>query len=139
MMPQKPEQVSSFPDYMHQGLGTGRIDAEHASVGVNWALEAYARSTEVLLKASSVTEIAEHVCQEIVRHDGYALALVGLLDRTSGDINVIRSAGTAKGYAEGLVLSINENVPAGQGPTGTALRNRQIQVVEDALSDPLYA
>jgi len=104
---------------------------------LNWALEAYARSTEVLLTASSVTEIAEHVCQEIVRHDRYALALVGLLDQSSGDIDVIRSAGAAKGYAEGLTLSINENKPGGQGPTGTAMRNGRLQVVEDALTDPL--
>ena len=102
-------------------------------------MEAYVRSTEVLLKASSVTEIADHVCQEIVRHDGYALALVGLLDPLSGEINVIRTAGAAKGYAANLSLSINENTPGGQGPTGAAMRNRRIQVVEDALIDPLYA
>lgn len=138
-MPQKPQSIGSFADGNYQGLSAGWTDGASASIGLNWALEAYARSTEVLLKASSVDEIADHVCQEIVRHDGYALALVGLIDTSSGDINVIRSAGTAKGYADGLVLSINENVPSGQGPTGTALRNGRIQVVEDALIDPLYA
>ena len=67
------------------------------------------------------------------------MALVGLLDPLSGEINVIRTAGAAKGYAANLSLSINENTPGGQGPTGAAMRNRRIQVVEDALIDPLYA
>lgn len=138
-MPQKPQSISNFADANYQALSAGWTDETDTSVGLNWALEAYARSTEVLLKASSVTEIADHVCQEIVRHDGYALALVGLIDPSSGDINVIRAAGAAKGYADGLALSIDENAPGGQGPTGVALRNGQIQVVEDALIDPLYA
>ncbi|GEO01664.1 hypothetical protein NSE01_34960 [Novosphingobium sediminis] len=67
------------------------------------------------------------------------MALVGLLDPSSEEINIIRAAGAAKGYADGLVLSINENAPGGQGPTGTAMRNGGIQVVEDALTDTLYA
>lgn len=138
-MPQKPQSIGNFADEDFQGLGGNLNDQARASVGLNWALEAYARSTQVLLKATSVTDIADHVCEEIVRHDGYALALVGLLDASSGDVNVIRAAGAARGYADGLALSIDENVPAGQGPTGTALRNGRIQVVEDALTDELYA
>lgn len=138
-MPQKPQTVSNPADENYQGLIAGEAAEFNASIGLNWALEAYARSTEVLLKASSVTEIADHVCKEIVRHDGYALALVGLLDPASGDINVIRAAGAAKGYTDGLNLSIRENAPGGQGPTGTAMRNGRIHVVDDSLTDPLYA
>lgn len=138
-MPQQPQSLSTFADGSYQGLSASGAEKDHAAVGVNWALEAYARSTEVLLKASSVTDLAEHVCQEIVRHDGYALALVGLLDPLSGEINFIKSAGAAKGYAEGLVLSIDETVPGGQGPTGIALRSGRIKVVEDALTDVHYA
>lgn len=138
-MPLKPREIGVFADNNRQRQGIAVVGEDSTSIGLNWALEAYARSTEALLKASSVTEIAEHVCEEIVRHDGYALSLVGLLDPSSGDINVIRAAGAAKGYAEGLALSINANVPGGQGPTGVAMRSRQIQVVEDALTDPLYA
>ena len=108
-------------------------------MGLNWALEAYSRSTEVLLKATSVSEIAEHVCKEIVRHDRYALAVVGLLDPLSGDVNVIRSAGMAKGYAEGLTLSSNPELPGGRGPTGVSLRTGQLVMVEDAQTDELYA
>lgn len=102
-------------------------------------MEAYARSTEVLLRAISVAELAGHVCKEIVRHDGYALALVDLLDQSSEEISIIRAVGATKGYADGLALSINENAPGGQGPTGTAMQNGRIQVVEDALTDTLYA
>ena len=138
-MPQKPQAPDTYPDGGYQGLGVGRAGEAKVPIGLNWALEAYARSTEVLLKASSVKEMAEHVCHEIVRHDGYALALVGLIDPASGEINVIRSAGAAKSYADGLTLSIDENVPGGQGPTGHALRTRQIQVVEDALTDARFA
>lgn len=138
-MPQKPQSIGNFPDDLYQGLIAGSTDEDIASIGVNWALEAYARSTEVLLKATSVTEIADHVCQEIVRHDGYGLALVGLIDPASGDLNVIRAAGAAKGYTDGLALSIKEDAPGGQGPTGVAMRSGRIQVVEDSLTDPLYA
>lgn len=138
-MPQKPQSLGNFPESIDQDLSAEEVGGDSTFGGVNWALEAYARSTEVLLKATSVTEIAEHVCQEIVRHDGYALALVGLLDSATGDLNVIRSAGAAKGYAEGLTLSINPDAPGGKGPTGEAMRNRQIQVVEDSLTDKLYA
>jgi PAS domain S-box-containing protein len=136
MAPQSQSPASFGQSHGHAAGEAGA--SAHTAVGLEWALEAYARSTEVLLKAGAVTDMAEHVCQEIVRHDRYALAVVGLLDRASGQVNVLRSAGSAKGYAQSLALSVHDTVPAGQGPTGVAMRSGQVQVVQDTRTDPSY-
>ncbi len=138
-MPQLRGPLSIYADSNDRELDTNQTDQEGGIVGLNWAMEVYARSTEFLLTATSVTEIADHVCEEIVRHEGCALALVGLLDPSSEEIKIIRAAGAAKGYADGLTLSMNENAPGGQGPTGTAMRKGRIEVVEDTLTNALYA
>jgi signal transduction histidine kinase len=106
----------------------------------SWALSAYARSLSVLWRHDGVNDLAQRVCEAVVQHDDYVLALVGLAD-PFGDkaVAIIARAGRAGGYADGLRLSWSEATVAGRGPTGVAIRSGEPYVVRDIFTDPLFA
>ena len=107
---------------------------------LNWALEAYARSSTALLRHDDLEDLVTRICEAIVENDIYALSFMGLCepspDRT---VKVVAGAGRAIGYMEGLKLSWSEDVPEGQGATGTAIRSGLPSIVQDTVIDPGYA
>ena len=107
---------------------------------LNWALEAYARSSTALLRHDDLEDLVTRICEAIVENDIYALSFMGLCepspDRT---VRVVAGAGRAIGYMEGLKLSWSEDVPEGQGATGTAIRSGLPSIVQDTMIDPGYA
>ena len=90
-----------------------------------WALAAYVNASRVLIRANSIENLIRGVCEGVTIQDPYVLACVGL-NRASPSkiIDIAGSAGEAKAYADGLLLSWDENDTLGRGPTGTAIRNR---------------
>lgn len=107
---------------------------------LTWALEAYARSAKALIRARTLPEMAARVCQAIVAHDDYAVATIGLVDpAVDQSVRFIAGAGDALSYVDGLVLSLDEANPEGQGPTGRALRAGTPLVMHDSLRDPIFA
>lgn len=106
---------------------------------LNWALEAYARSTRALVRARSVQEMAERVCSAIVEREEYGLAVMTMAEPLpSKAILPIALAGEAAGYFEGMSLSWDPAVTAGQGPTGRAVRAGRPYVMYDSLRDPSF-
>ena len=107
---------------------------------LNWALEAYARSSTALLRHDDLEDLVTRICEAIVENDIYALSFMGLCepspDRT---VRVIAGAGRAIGYMEGLKISWSEDAPEGAGATGTAIRSGMPSIVQDTMIDPAYA
>jgi len=87
-----------------------------------------------LVKASSRSEIDEVVCEQLAHVGPYELAWIGHHDPVSQTITPRESAGTAQGYLDDISISTDES-PQGQGPTGTAVRTVETQVVNDILED----
>lgn len=106
---------------------------------LTWALEAYARSAKALIRSTTLSEMAQRVCQAIVEHHDYALATIVLAGPLSGqEIRFIARAGSAVGYLDGLEVSLDPTVPEGQGPTGRAIRSGQPLVMDDCLRNPIF-
>lgn len=105
-----------------------------------WALEAYANAARVLAAAQSVDELAEGLCRGLTNHFPYIVAWVGIAQSDEEkSVKVMGVAGNAKAYAEGIVVSWDEDKPSGNGPVGRAIRSGQTQLVNDALNDPAFA
>ena len=104
-----------------------------------WALSAYVNASRILIRAKSIEELIDGVCQGVTNQPPYVLACVGL-NRSGPDkaIDIVGWAGKAKGYAEDLALSWDENNPLGQGPTGIAIRSRKSILCEDTESAPNF-
>ncbi|HEY1125233.1 MAG TPA: GAF domain-containing sensor histidine kinase [Sphingobium sp.] len=107
---------------------------------LNWALDAYRRSAKALMRAQSMSEMAERVCAAIVEHDDYALAVITLADPApSRQIHAVAVAGDAQDYFTGITLSWDPDELSGQGPTGHAMRSGSPYIMFDSHIDPVFA
>lgn len=70
-------------------------------------------------------------CSIAVEKGGFLLSWVGILDKTSGWIKVASSFGKIKEYLNQIEISIDPDLPEGQGPTGTALREKRFDICND--------
>ena len=92
--------------------------------------------SQVLMRAASVDELLQAVCETIVHIGGYRLAWVGMAD--PGDERLVRpvaQAGFEAGYPESARITWADE-PDGQGPTGTAIRERRPVTVRNLIEDP---
>lgn len=105
-----------------------------------WALEAYANSAQVLSHAKTPEELIQGVCEGITKQYPYVIAWVGIAENNpEKTVRVAGISGKAKAYAQGIVVTWDENKPSGRGPTGTAIRLAEPQIMRDSESDPNFA
>lgn len=105
----------------------------------SWALQAYADAALALGRAHSSAGLMQEICEAITRESIFVLAWVGFAEETAGKPVVIAgAAGPAVNYLGGLELSWSDEKPEGRGPTGIAIRNRAIKVVEDTEEEECY-
>ncbi len=76
------------------------------------------------------------VCQCAVEFGGMKMAWIGQLDQATSRILPVAKYGSGVEYLDQIALSILKDSPDGQGPTGTALRENQIIIINDYLSNP---
>ncbi|RAK62138.1 ATP-binding protein [Phenylobacterium kunshanense] len=106
---------------------------------LQWALEAYVRSTRALIHFKGVEELVDQVCEAIVQDGRYLIAAVGLTASAKDQpVRIISAAGVATGYVEGLQLSASSTAVSGSGPTGHSMRSGKPYVMRDALIDPMF-
>jgi PAS domain S-box-containing protein len=91
------------------------------------------RVNGALVEADSLEDIANAVCDHLVRADGVAFAWFGEKYRTGDGVRSIAQAGTAEGYLDELgVLNDEGSEPADAAePTGRALVSSESSVVSD--------
>lgn len=64
---------------------------------------------------------------------------IGLLDAGEKVVRPVASHGIDPEYLSAIRVSIDGNVPAGQGPGGIAMRTGTAHIVRDCLNDPSFA
>ncbi len=99
------------------------------------ALTALSAVNQSLVHATDEHELLSGVCQSIVRQSNYRMAWVGYLEHDEAKtIRVVAHDGLDEGYLEhaGIVWADAER---GRGPTGTAARSGQTQVIQNFLTD----
>ncbi|MDR3509473.1 MAG: GAF domain-containing protein [Caulobacteraceae bacterium] len=107
---------------------------------LNWALGAYARSSEALIHSDNLDDAMDGICRAIVANDVYALTWVGLVEPPpSKSIRIVAGAGRAISYLENLELSWSDAAAIGMGPSGSAVRQGRPHILRDALTEPSFA
>jgi len=91
--------------------------------------------TEAVIDQSTRGEIEATVCERLAESNSYEFAWIAEADPQSQSVTPHVEAGV-DGYLEEITLSIDPDDPEGQGPSGRALRTREVQTTQDALSDP---
>jgi len=105
-----------------------------------WALSAYAGAALALGQRDTPEALLGDICEAITRESVYLLAWVGIAEDGPGKpVRVAAAAGSAVDYIAGLHLSWSEDDPMGQGPTGICIRTRQLQIVKNTETSPVFA
>ena len=92
---------------------------------------------ESLIESSGRTELERQVCERLVEAEPYDFAWIGGVDRGTDRVTPRAAAGDADGYLDEVTVTIGEE-STGQGPTGRAIRSKEIQVVADVATEATY-
>jgi diguanylate cyclase (GGDEF)-like protein/PAS domain S-box-containing protein len=92
-----------------------------------------------LTRASDETALLESICRVIVDIGGFRLAWVGFAQNDAAkSVRVVASAGADAEYLQRVRVSWDSS-PAGDGPTGRAIRERSPSVCMPVDADPAIA
>ncbi len=140
--------------FMSVGLGStseaGRLaismamdvtDSEIAHERIEALVRMYAtlsKCNEAIVRCEDEQALFAQVCAAAVEQGGMKLAWVGVVD-DKGQIMPSAHAGEGHAYLDGIVISLDEGEPTGQGPTGTAIRENLPYWCQDFRNDPRTA
>ena len=101
-------------------------------------LELLARVNKLAMDTADEAAFLQQLCEVLVSEGGYALAWIGAAPVDGADsVDIICSAG-AVDYLDEDLVSWWGTKESGRGPTGTALRTGQSQVISDLASNSMY-
>ncbi|CAD5942923.1 PAS domain S-box protein [Planktothrix agardhii] len=116
-----------------------RKQSEEELHRVNRALRTISDCNQVLVRATTETELLHDVCQILINIGGYHFAWVGYTQYTSDkQIIPIAKAGFEAGYLDNLTVTWDDS-EWGQGPSGTAVRTGQTCVFQNFETNGDYA
>ncbi|WP_167768572.1 GAF domain-containing protein [Haloarcula amylovorans] len=92
---------------------------------------------QILVQASSRSEIEQAVCTELINVDAYSFTWIGKYDSTSKQIAPREWAGNEQNYLESVSFYTGDT-SVEQSPTVQAIQSREPQVLNTVLSDPPY-
>ncbi len=92
---------------------------------------------QALVRAESQDDLETHVCEIIADAEPYRFAWIGDHDPANRTVEPRSWAGIDAGYLETVEITTDDR-PTGQGPTGRAIRERKLVVMQNILEDPDY-
>ncbi|WP_312908267.1 MEDS domain-containing protein [Natronosalvus caseinilyticus] len=92
---------------------------------------------QTLVQAETRAEIDRAVCDQFADSDLFEFAWIGEHDAGTDTITPSEWAGVEPDYLDSLTITSND-APTGQGPIGTAVKTRDVQVVDDIILDSQF-
>lgn len=99
--------------------------------------QALSQINQAIVRMDNKSNLFPLVCQCAVDLGGMKMAWIGLLDKKTSQILPVAAYGNGVEYIDDLTFSALESSPDGQGPTGKAIRENQVIIINDYLSDPI--
>jgi PAS domain S-box-containing protein len=116
-----------------------RKQGEQTLLRVNRALKTVSQGDEVLIRATNQESLFREMCRVIVETGGYRMAWIGRAENDPGKIlRPVSHAGYEAGYLTLAKISWADD-ERGWGPAGTAIRSREVQVIQDIANDTRMA
>ena len=91
----------------------------------------------VITRIDDRDELYQAACRIAVDRGGFRMAWIGLVDKSTGGIRPVASAGYVAGYLDSLDLSVRDD-PRGPGMTSTAIETLQPVAIADPHTDPMF-
>jgi HTH-type transcriptional regulator, bacterioopsin transcriptional activator and related proteins len=93
--------------------------------------------TETIINQSTREKIEQTVCEALSSASAYEFAWLAEVDSTTDTIKPRIVAGT-NGYEEQISISTDPGTPGSRGPGATAIREQEIQIIQNVFSDPSF-
>ncbi|MFD1563752.1 bacterio-opsin activator domain-containing protein [Haloarchaeobius amylolyticus] len=94
--------------------------------------------THAVITTETRAELEQQVCDRLTGSDAYRFAWIGEVNPGSDRVIPKAAAGVEEGYLDEIEVTVDEDEKSGQGPAGTAIRTGQVQVMNDARTDPQF-
>ncbi|WP_246998732.1 bacterio-opsin activator domain-containing protein [Halosolutus gelatinilyticus] len=94
--------------------------------------------THAVITTETRAELEQRVCDRLTESDAYRFAWVGSVNPGNDRVVPKAAAGVEDGYLDEIVVTTDEDDETGQGPSGTAIRTREVQVANETWSDPEF-
>ncbi|MDD5301237.1 MAG: PAS domain S-box protein [Gallionella sp.] len=91
-------------------------------------------TNHTIVRTTNREELFARICENVVTHGKFVLAWVGLVDEATRMVKPVCHHGAEAGYLTNIIIS-TDDVPAGRGPTGTAIRDNCVSYVNDYATD----
>jgi signal transduction histidine kinase len=114
---------------------TERKKAEQQILRLNQLYAILSEVDQVIVRSADQCALFQEICRVVVKHGGFRLAWIGLVDDESGIVKPVASTSINEGYLDNIRVTVREE-PEGMGPTGSAIRKGKLQIVNDFLSSP---
>lgn len=112
------------------------VQAESSLRHANRALRTLSACNHTLVHSTSEANLLQDMCRVIVEEGAYSLAWVGEAQQDAAKtVRPVAQFPSTSDYPETINISWSEDIPQGRGPTGTATRTGETQVIQDVASD----
>jgi PAS domain S-box-containing protein len=94
-------------------------------------------ANQALVRAETSDELEQRVCDIITDADPYCFAWIGEVDPDAQTVEPRTTAGEGDDYLNTIEVTTDDR-PTGQGPTGRAVRNRELVTVQNIPENAEY-
>ena len=117
---------------------TERKKAEKQILRLNRLYAILSEVNQAIVRSTDQDTLFQEICRVVVKHGGFRLAWIGLVDEASGIVKPAAWNSIDEGYLDNLRVTVRDE-PEGKGPTGSAIRKDKLQIVNDFLNNPRTA
>lgn len=93
--------------------------------------------THTVITTSTREDLERAVCERLVDSDAYRFAWIGEVSGGSNQVVPRVAAGVEDGYLDTVTVT-SDDTEASRGPTGRAIRTRDVQVMQNVQTDPAF-
>ncbi|MDF9745531.1 bacterio-opsin activator domain-containing protein [Natrinema salsiterrestre] len=94
--------------------------------------------THAVITSETRADLEQQVCDRLAASDAYRFAWIGEVNPGSDRVVPKAAAGVEEGYLDEIDVTADGDDEAGQGPSGTAIRTGQIQVMNEIQTNPEF-
>lgn len=112
---------------------TERKEKESRIERISKLYSALSEVNQAIVRMEDEVSLFPLVCRLAVDFGGMTLASIGMVDEQSGLIESVAKYGRGSDYLRNISISVNEALPEGRGPVGTALRESRTVVINNFI------
>ncbi len=110
-------------------------NSERQRERINHLYAAWTQSADVIVRESDEVKLLTEVCRIIASHVAFKLVWVGITGQ-DGWVQTIAASHAESTYLKNIKISVDETLPEGRGPVGTAIREGVPKIFNNFLNEP---